>query len=423
MRLGLVTPRYGAEIAGGPEHVCRLLAERLASRHDVEVLTTCASSASTWANAYAEGADRLRGVLVRRFAISGARDEQALAQLTRRLEEGRHSKADELEWVRKTGTVSAGLIEFLKRSHRNFDALIFFSYRHGTTIHGLPIAPDRSILFPFVSIDPMLRVNLLQQTLGLARAAAYCSHAERRVVRLYAHTPPQDEEIIGTGIEPPAEQTYPRLQQDARDVAVDPDAGDLESDTDDPTPHLTGRGILFKRRHRLYGPFVLYGGRVESNNGCEELIEYFDSYRAQNGDTSLVMMGIKMMKVPAEPWLRLAGVLPERERMIAFAAADLTAVPDPDDLVAQQVLESFAVGTPVLANARNTAAVDHCRRGGGGLYYGNREEFVDALRRLMSDDRLRASLGRSGRRYVQQQFRWDLVLGRFERLLTRVRGR
>ena len=102
----------------------------------------------------------------------------------------------------------------------------------------------------------------------------------------------------------------------------------------DPDDDRADRGIPFRRRHRLYGPFVLYGGRVEPDNGCEEMLEYFDTYAAADGDTALVLMGVKMMKVPEEPYLRLAGVLPDRERMIAYEAADVTIAPESDDLLA-----------------------------------------------------------------------------------------
>jgi glycosyltransferase involved in cell wall biosynthesis len=128
-----------------------------------------------------------------------------------------------------------------------------------------------------------------------------------------------------------------------------------------------------------------------------------------------------MMRVPEEPYLRQAGMLPERERMIAFEAADITIAPSSDDLMAQTVLESMAVGTPVLASARNAAAVAHCRRANGGLYYENREEFMEMLRLMARDSGLRDRLGESGRQYVEQHYRWDAVLTRFERLLGRVR--
>ena len=78
-------------------------------------------------------------------------------------------------------------------------------------------------------------------------------------------------------------------------------------------------------------------------------------------------------------------------------------------------------GTPVLANAANGAAVEHCRGANGGLYYANREEFAEAMRLMMSNARLRQTLGENGRRYIQQHYRWDSVLGRFDRLVGRVR--
>src|SRR5581483_11730175 len=203
-----------------------------------------------------------------------------------------------------------------------------------------------------------------------------------------------------------------RHQQDPADEPVTDDdvtaQTDATADTEDEGPE---RGIPFRRRHRLYGPMALYGGRIEPDNGCEEMLEYFDSYAAADGDTALVLMGVKMMRVPDEPYIRQAGVLPERERMVAYEAADVTIAPGSDDPLALSVLESFAVGTPVLASARNEAAVEHCRRAGGGLYYGNRDEFVETLRTLMTRSKLREQLGRSGQQYVRNYYRWDAVIG------------
>ncbi len=128
-----------------------------------------------------------------------------------------------------------------------------------------------------------------------------------------------------------------------------------------------------------------------------------------------------MVNVPDSPRIRLAGVLPDRDRMFAYEAADVTIAPTSDDLLSQSVLESLAVGTPVLASARNTAAVELCRSAGAGLYYASGEEFVEGLRVLMTNGRLRERLGESGRGYVQQHLRWDAVLGRFERLVGRIK--
>ena len=422
MKFAFVSPRYGADIGADADHACRLIAEQVCQRHDVDVLTTCARDHRTWKNEYSEGADRVRGVLVRRFGVSQVPDHIAFDTLTQRLLTNPRSRAEELEWVRLRGPWSPGLMDYLKRSNRSYDVIVFFGLWNPLSVHGLDIAPDRSVLFPYLHLHPVLRFGLWADTVRSARALGYFSESERRLVHAYIGVRPHAEEVVGIGIDPPPQQSYPRHQQDPADTIVDEDGPDTEGEADE-AEYLDGRGVPFRRRHRLYGRFALYGGRVESDNGCEEMLEYFDSYASVDADASLVLMGVKMMKVPEERYLRLAGVIPDRERMTAYEAADVTIAPASDDLLAQPLLESLAVGTPVLASARNPAAVEHCRRAGAGLYYANRDEFVGALTMLTNNTHLRERLGANGRAYVRQHHRWDGVLGRFDRLISRVRAR
>jgi glycosyltransferase involved in cell wall biosynthesis len=433
VKFAFVASRYGADIGSGAEHECRLLAEQVSARHDVEVLTTCARDSRTWKNEYSEGVDRVRGALVRRFAVTQTRDPRSFKQLSDLVYSSPGVRADELEWVRRGGPWSPGLIEHIKRQHRTYDALIFFSLCSPLTVHGVPIAPDRSVLFPYLQLEPALRFGLFAEVLASVRAIGFVSAAERHLMRSYLRFMPQQEEVVGIGIDPSPEQSYPRHQQNPADAVTSDEAGGEEPDTAEEPSYLAGRGVPFRRRHRLYGPFALYGGRVEPDNGCEEMLDYFESFAGTDSsaaasakgesDVALVLMGVKMMRVPEEPHVRLAGVLPERERMIAYEAADVTIAPGPNDLVAQSVLESMAVGTPVLASALNESAVDHCRRANAGLYYANRDEFVAALRLLMTNKRLRERLGENGRSYVRQHYRWEGVLGRFDRLVSKVRSR
>ncbi len=423
MKLAFITPRYGVDIATGPEHGCRLLAEQLSKRrHEIDVLTTCARHASPWKNEYPEGSDRIKGVLVRRFPVVSNRSTQNEYQLMQQLVNSTRVHTDELEWVRKTGPVSPGLINFLRRNSRHFDALVFFSYRHATTIQGMPIAPKRSLLFPSLRLEPALRLNITRETIESAAGIGYFSSVERQLLRLHTHNATLKEKVVGIGIQAPPQQAHPRFDQEAPGKTGNSSNNKLTKRTESLEKlYLEQRGSMFKRRHRLDGKMVLYPGQVKPDTGCEELLEYFDRYAAQDERAKLVLMGAKLMKIPSESYLQLSGILLPSQRFPALEAADVTIAPEPNDILAEPVLQSFAVGTPVLANARNRATVEHCQLAKGGLYYSNCEEFIEALQLLTSNEETRASLGQNAQEYVARNFRWEVVIGRFEQLLNAIK--
>jgi glycosyltransferase involved in cell wall biosynthesis len=167
---------------------------------------------------------------------------------------------------------------------------------------------------------------------------------------------------------------------------------------------------------------VLYGGRIDPGKGCEELIEYFSSYVKEGGDATLALMGVKLMALPEEPFIRFAGLLSDRERVQALEAATVVVCPSPYESLSLLALEALAVGTPILCNARSEVLVEHCVGSNGGLYYADRDEFVECLRLLIGDERLRRALGKNGRDYVRRNYRWDVVLGKYERVFARVRA-
>jgi glycosyltransferase involved in cell wall biosynthesis len=178
---------------------------------------------------------------------------------------------------------------------------------------------------------------------------------------------PQHQPIRGTARRGPTGPARPAADENRRGEAS-PSAA----------PHLAGRGTTFRRRHRLHGPFALYGGRIDPGKGCEELIEYFGSYVKEGGDATLVLMGVKLMPLPEDPSGPLRGPAVRRERTQALEAATVVVVPSPYESLSLLALEAFAVGTPVLANARSEVLVEHCRKSNAGLYYADRDEFVEA---------------------------------------------
>ncbi len=438
MKIAFVVQRYGAEILGGSEYHCRLIAERLASRHQVEVLTTCARDYITWKNEYPEGDDRIRGVTVRRFANDGTRDLDSFNEYSDWIFHNDHTPADEEEWLKRQGPWCPSLTAYLEQHHRSYNALIFFTYLYAPTVLGLRVAPTRSILVPTAHDEPAIRLGLYREVFSLPAGIAYNTNVERGFLRQLFSINAKLEETVGCGVELPPSRLHdlpanqagtppPSDDQEDTDAQTNPlsaldtrEPSDEEEsvDTSQLGAPLTARGAVFRRRHRLYGPFALYGGRIDPGKGCEELLDYFNSYTETYGDASLVLMGLKLMPIPDAPHVRFAGMLSETERLEALEAATVVVVPSAYESLSLLALEAFSVGTPVLANARSEVLADHCQRSNGGLYYGNRDEFQECLRLLLHDAPLRAAMGRQGRHYVRTNYRWDVIMGKYDRLIA-----
>ena len=431
MKLGFIVQRYGTEVLGGSEYHCRLVAERLAEQHEVEVLTTCARDYITWKNEYPEGSDRVRGVTVRRFANARTRDLAAFNKYSEWIFNNPHSRADEMEWLKQQGPWCPALIDYLRKHHQQYDVLIFFTYLYAPTVLGLDVSPARSVLVPTSHDEPAIRLEIYKDVFSRPAAILFNTDSERRFIHQMFPDRPLLEEIVGVGVDIPQHQPYPRMPE-----PVDEEAAAATADEDNAAPppadeaaparefpsHLLARGAVFRRRHRLYGPIMLYGGRIDPGKGCEELIEYFSAYVKDGGEGTLALMGVKLMSLPEEPFIRFAGLLSDRERMQALEAATVVVVPSPFESLSLLALEAFAVGTPVLVNARSDVLVEHCLRSNAGLFYADGDEFVECLKLLVSDARLRAAMGRNGRDYVRRNYRWDVVLGKYERTFAKIKG-
>lgn len=407
MKIAFIVQRYGAEILGGSEYHCRLIAERMAAKHDVDVLTTCAQDYITWQNEYPEGTDRIRGVTVRRFANARTRDIQKFNQYSDWIFHNPHSREDEIKWLEEQGPWSPALLEYLRRNHKSYDALIFFTYLYAPTVLGLGIDPARTILVPTAHDEPAIHLGIYRELFSQATAVAFNTEVEKHFLKTTFDMRPIAEETVGCGVD--------LLQDEPLLPHEEPE--DEEEVHKALPPHLRGRGTTFRRRHRLQGQFLLYGGRIDAGKGCEELIEYFTSYKEHGGDAVLALMGVKLMQLPEVPWVKFAGLLSERERLQALEAATIVVVPSPFESLSLLALEAMAVGTPVLCNARAEVLVDHCHKSNAGLYYADRDEFVECTKLMLADDRLRERMGRNGKEYIRRNYRWDVIMSKYDRLI------
>jgi glycosyltransferase involved in cell wall biosynthesis len=404
----------------------------MAARHQVDVLTTCAREYITWKNEYPEGLDRVHGVNVRRFPTSRTRDIESFNRYSDWIFNYPHTAEDERQWLEEQGPWSPALQEYLEGHEKQYDVLIFFTYLYAPTVLGLRVNPAKSILVPTAHDEPAIHLGLYRDVFSTPAGIAYNTESEKAFLARTFDIHARAVETVGCGVDLPEVdgQGKPRRGVDAPlegplvpETVPEDAAGEGRSgrDSDRRRRSTRPKGQVFRKRHRLWGQVALYGGRIDPGKGCEELFEYFRTYVQQGGESTLVLMGAKLMPIPEEPYIRFAGMLSETERLEALEAADVVIVPSPLESLSLLALESMAVATPVLCNARAEVLVEHCRQSNAGLYYANRDEFVEALQLLFADERLRRTMGRNGRDYVRRFYRWDVVMGKYEQIIAAMR--
>lgn len=389
MKLAIVVQRYGADISGGAERHARYIAERLSSRSEVRVLTTCARDHVTWRNELAPGLDEVHGVPVERFRVSRERTLPDLGVKSRRVFLRLHSVQEELEWLESEGPFSPELVARLRRSRDEFDFVVLFCARYYHAYHGARAVPDRAVLVPTAERDPALGLAIFQQMFRGVRAIMYNSLEERAAIRALSGNDEVPGVVVGIGSNIPPD--------------VDP--------------------ARARQTFGLSKPFVVYIGRIDPNKGCEQLFEHFLEYsRETRRDLDLVLIGTAAMSIPSHPRIRHLGFVSDQDKFDVLAAAEMLIMPSYYESLSMVALEAWALGRPVLANAKCDVLLGHCLRSHAGLYYEDSTDFAAAVDRILDDSALAASLGRNGREYFERHYSWPVIerkyLDMFERLTS-----
>jgi glycosyltransferase involved in cell wall biosynthesis len=385
--IAFVVQRYGEDVTGGSETLARAVAERLLPFHEVTVFTTCARDHLTWRNELPPGEGEISGVRVRRFPVEEERDLAAFNAFAEPLYTRPRTQEEEIEFLRRQGPVAPSLVEALRAEKDRFAAVVFFTYLYYPTYWGLRAAGERSVLVPTTHDEPPLRFGIYREVFGLCRALVFLTAAEERLVR--TRFPVGDREAVtaGMGIEVPA------------------------------PPDVEG----FRRRYGLSGPYALYAGRIDAGKGCGEMLAFHERYRrGRERAVDLVLIGRMGMEDLKQEGVRHLGFLPEADKAAAMAGARAVVCPSPYESLSIVLLESLALGTPGLVNARSEVLREHCLRSNAGLFYEGAEEYAEALDLLAGESPLHEAMGVNGRRYVRKGYGWDAVLERWRAALAAV---
>ncbi len=377
LKFAFVVQRYGEQIAGGSEQFCRALAERLAKRASVTVLTTCATDYMTWRDELTPGESELNGVRVLRFRVDAPRDVPAFNALSEKVLNSSPAIEEQERWMRMQGPVSTALLEHLKREGESYEAVLFFTYLYATTYFGLPLVAGRALLAPTAHDEPAIYLSMFDGLFRKARRLLFLTPEEREFVYRRFCLPEEAGVVAGFGMDASGGETA--LPQAVRALGG--------------------------------APYLLYVGRVDPSKGCEELVKHFLRFLQETPESPLrlVLAGTPYMEIPKHPRVIATGYVSEAEKNGLLEGAMALAAPSPYESLCIAALEAWLWGKPVVANGVSKVLAGQCQRASGGVWYRNYAEFAECVRMLEGDADLRRRLGEAGLKYTARNYGWETV--------------
>lgn len=396
MKILYVVQRYGEDIVGGSEAACRQFAEHLvAIGHEVTVLTSCAKSYVTWEDFYAPGESQLNGVAIHRLPVVGPRLPETFGPMDQWLMSGKGSPSmwEHERWARLMGPDMRGLREWLIQNVDQFDVAVFMTYLYTSTTIGLPIVAGRvpTIFQPTAHKEPPLKVGIFESVFRLPDAYLFFTPEEREVVRDRFLIEPEGE-VIGIGIE---------------DRPVTADVQQFRN--------------LIKLTDENY---LIYVGRLDPMKGVRQLIDFFIAYKQRtHNNLKLVLAGEAVIDLPEHPDILITGFLDEPMKQAAIKGSLA--------LVQSSYFESFSIvlceawvqARPALVQGASPVLRGQAQRSQGAVAYEGFAEFEQAVEMLLNNSNLATEMGLAGQRYVEQNYKWPVVLAGFERTLKLAKER
>ncbi len=392
MNIAFVVQRYGAEVAGGAEALCRDTARALVRAGErVTVYTTTARDYLSWEPFYPPGTTEDDGVTVRRFAVDPP-DPARAADLVRALGLSPGDPAMEAEWCVTQGPVSREMLHALSdpgarhrgRSERAkaHEVVACWTYLYATSQLAIPLVRDRAVLVPLAHEEPMLRFGLTRGVMRMARALAFMTPEERRLVEDTLGGTAAPGVVVGAGL--------------------------------DPSPD--GDAARARARWALPPRFALYLGRVDAAKGVDALIRAHRAYLQQGPGLGLVLAGREAPGMEIPGWVTTTGFITDQERADLLAAAEVVVLPSPYESLSLVALEAWRAGRPTLGNARAQVVAGQTARAGGGLLYTGPDTYARQLARLAAAPDERRAMGESGRAF-SSGWTWGACVDRWREVL------
>ena len=186
----------------------------------------------------------------------------------------------------------------------------------------------------------------------------------------------------------------------------------------------------FRRKYSIRADekVILYLGRIHRTKGIDLLVKAFAETSKEIDNTRLVLVGpddgyqlaleelAQSLKVNNN--VLFTGFVTNDEKMAAFVDADVFVTPRFSGFPLT-FLEACACGTPIITT-NNGDELEWIHDKVGYVVEYDKDQLGAAMFEILSDEGLRRGFGEEGRRLVMEEFGWDIVVRKVERVYETV---
>ena len=366
MKIAMVVQRYGQEVIGGAESYCRQLAEVLSKQPDtsVDIYTTTALDERTWANVLSPGTTVDHGVRVHRFHSKIGR-RRYLAGLVLRafslfwaiLRELGVSQnvlmAKPILWIERLFYVLQGpycpeLVKALRADQDKYDMLCFVTYLFYPAIAGADVLSGKTLLIPTAHDERAFYLASTARLFKQVQSIGALSKPEADLICSVYPSVSSKVKVLGYGVDLPP--VFPEISSELK------------------------KQLPLK-------DYLLFLGRISPGKGVESLIEMVETYRAKTGhDLVLLLAGaVQNLQLPKCQHVIYLGKVSEADKWALIKSAFAVVNPSALESLSILVIESIAVGVPVLVNVESPVLLGYTRRFNTVLGYETTDEFIEAV--------------------------------------------
>lgn len=387
-KIGFVIPWYYEDIRGGAEQEMRGLVKHLHEAGvDVEIITTCVKDfASDWTeNYFKEGIDTIDGVTVRRFKVRKG-DMKEFHKVNAKIMQGKTISYDEETMFLKEMVNSPDMYDYLREHSEEYHRYVFIPYMFGTTYYGIQACPFKSILIPCLHDEGYAYFRHFRETFRDLRGMVFNARPEQELANQILELRTVNQLLLGIGIE--------------TDFTYDADR--------------------FRKKYGIDSPYIIYAGRKDEAKNINTLIKYFGEFRKRNQtQLKLVLIGGGEVHVPDDIKNDVIdlGFVDIQDKYDACAGALCLCQPSKNESFSIVIMESWLCERPVLVNNQCNVTSNFAKESNAGLYFDNYFEFEGCINYYINNPENALIMGKTGRQFVLDNFKWDVVLKKFTEFL------